>query len=80
MVDKNKAIGIVVEQFGVPAVSLETTFDEREADSLDAIELLLMAEDEFDVEIPDSVFEKMQLSNTVQDFINVIEAAEKKIW
>ena len=36
-------------------ITLETTFDELDADSLDVVELIMALEDEFDIEIPDEL-------------------------
>lgn len=44
--------------------------DDLGADSLDAVELIMAIEDEFDVEIPDDVATGMK---TVQDIIDFLE-------
>ena len=41
-----------------------------EADSLDAVEIIMAIEDEYGFEIPDEEAEKMQ---TVQDLVNFVE-------
>ncbi|MFR0079506.1 MAG: acyl carrier protein, partial [Veillonella parvula] len=63
--DKVKAI--VVEQLGVDEaeVTIDSTFiDDLGADSLDIVELIMAFEEEFNVEIPDDVAEKIK---TVRD-------------
>ena len=63
--DKVKAI--VVEQLGVDEaeVTIDSTFiDDLGADSLDIVELIMAFEEEFNVEIPDDVAEKIK---TVKD-------------
>ena len=74
MLDKIK--DIVVEQLGVDAeeVSLEASFiDDLGADSLDIVELIMAMEDEFGLEIPDEVAEKIA---TIGDAIEYIKSAQ----
>ena len=64
---------IVVDQLGVEdedQVTLETSFKDLDADSLDVVELIMALEEEFDIEIPDEDAEKME---TVGDAIKYIE-------
>jgi acyl carrier protein len=54
---------IIVEQLGVDesAVALETSLmKDLEADSLDAVEIIMAIEDEFEIEVPDEEAEKFQ--------------------
>lgn len=54
------------------AVVLEASLKEDlEADSLDAVELIMAVEEEFDVEIPD---EKATEMKTVKDIVDFVEA------
>lgn len=54
------------------AVTLEANLKEDlEADSLDAVELIMAVEEEFDIEIPD---EKATEMKTVQDIVDYIKA------
>ena len=72
--DKVKAI--VVEQLGVDEaeVSIDSTFiDDLGADSLDIVELIMAFEEEFNVEIPDDVAEKIK---TVKDTVEYIDSAK----
>ena len=69
----NKVRDIVVEQLGVEAdeVALESTFiDDLGADSLDIVELIMAFEEEFNIEIPDEIAEKIK---TVKDAVDYIE-------
>jgi acyl carrier protein len=68
--DRIKAL--VAEQLRVDEgkVTLETTFDELDADSLDVVELIMALEDEFDIEIPDEDAEKIK---TVGDAVEYIK-------
>lgn len=64
---------IVVEQLGVDEadVTMESTFiDDLGADSLDIVELIMAFEEEFNIEIPDDVAEKIK---TVKDAVEYIE-------
>ena len=72
--DKVKAI--VVEQLGVDEaeVTIDSTFiDDLGADSLDIVELIMAFEEEFNVEIPDDVAEKIK---TVEDTVEYIDSAK----
>ena len=72
--DKVKAI--VVEQLCVDEaeVTIDSTFiDDLGADSLDIVELIMAFEEEFNVEIPDDVAEKIK---TVKDTVEYIDSAK----
>ena len=72
--DKVKAI--VVEQLGVDEaeVTIDSTFiDDLGADSLDIVELIMAFEEEFNVEIPDDVAEKIK---TVKYTVEYIDSAK----
>ena len=64
---------ITVEQLSVEAsaVTMESTFvDDLGADSLDIVELIMAFEEEFNVEIPDEVAEKIR---TVKDAVELLD-------
>ena len=64
---------ITVEQLGVDAaeVTIDSTFvDDLGADSLDIVELIMAFEEEFSVEIPDEVAEKIK---SVKDAVELID-------
>ena len=70
--DKVKAL--IVEQLDVDpeTVTMETDFmKDLEADSLDAVEIILRVEDEYGIEIPDEVAENF---TKVADIVEYIEA------
>ena len=72
--DKVKAI--VVEQLGVDEaeVTIDSTFiDDLGADSLDIVELIMAFEEEFNVDFPDDVAEKIK---TVKDTVEYIDSAK----
>ncbi len=70
-----RVVDIVAEQLGVAKdqISRETHFvNDLGADSLDNVELVMELEEEFDINIPDDVAEKIQ---TVGQAIDHIEKA-----
>lgn len=70
----NTVIGIVAEQLGIEAdgITAETSLmDDLEADSLDAVEVIMALEDEFDVEIAD---EEAQAFQNIGDMAKYIDA------
>ena len=72
--DKVKAI--VVEPLGVDEseVAIDSTFiDDLGADSLDIVELIMAFEEEFNIEIPDDVAEKIK---TVKDTVDYIDSTK----
>ena len=74
--DKVKAI--VVEQLGVDEseVTIDSTFiDDLGADSLDIVELVMAFEEEFNVEIPDDVAEKIKTVKDTEEYIDSIKEA-----
>jgi acyl carrier protein len=73
----DKIKNIIVEQLQVEpeAVALETSLmKDLEADSLDAVEIIMGIENEFDIEIPDEEAEKFK---SVSDIVAYVEANAK---
>ena len=67
---------IIVEQLDVDdaAVTAEANFiSDLEADSLDTVELIMAFEEEFDIDIPDDVAEKI---TTVGEAVNIIDSTK----
>lgn len=65
---------IIIEQLNVEddLITMDThLMKDLEADSLDAVEIIMGIEDEFGIEIPDEEAEKFQ---TVSDLVNYVEA------
>lgn len=63
---------IVVDQLGVEdedQVTLETSFKDLDADSLDVVELIMALEEEFDIEIPDEDAEKLTTVGAAVEYI-----------
>ena len=64
---------IIAEQLGVEeeVITVDTNLmKDLEADSLDAVEIIMAIEDEYDIEIPDEDAEKFQ---TVTDIVKYVE-------
>ncbi|MDY2960131.1 MAG: acyl carrier protein [Hornefia sp.] len=69
----DKVRKIIVEQLSVDEsmVTMDTNLmKDLEADSLDAVEIIMAIEEEFDLEIPDEEAEKFQL---VGDLVKYVE-------
>ena len=68
-----KIKSIIVEQLSVEdsIITMETSLmKDLEADSLDAVEIMMAIEDEFDIEIPDEDAEKFQ---SVGDIVRYVD-------
>jgi len=67
---------IIVEQLNISdpdIITYETSIhNDLDADSLDAVEIIMNIEDEFDVEIPDEVAEKFETIENIIDYLNSI--------
>ena len=64
---------ILAEQLDVAVVSFfkdSLLIEDLGADSLDAIDIVMSVEDEFKIEVPDEIIEKIE---TVGDMLNYIE-------
>ena len=69
----DKVKEIIVDQLDVEesAITPDTSLTkDLEADSLDAVEIIMAIEDEFDIEVPDEDAEKFQ---TVTDIVKYVE-------
>ena len=65
--------GMIIDQLGVSEdeLQLETNLmKDLEADSLDAVEIIMAIEDEYDIEIPDEDAERFQ---TIGDIVSYVE-------
>ena len=67
---------IVIEELALDAGDVEITLatslmKDLEADSLDAVEIIMALEDEFDIEIPD---EEAEAFENIGDIVKYIEA------
>ena len=69
---------MIVDQLGVDesTITEDSSFiDDLNDDSLDMVELVMAMEQEFDIEIPDDVAEKV---STVKDAIDYIKGLEEQ--
>ena len=70
---KNRILGIIGEQLdiNVDDIKLKSKFfDDLGGDSLDMLELMMLIEEEFDINIPDNEIEKF---STVQSIVKYIQ-------
>lgn len=69
--------GIIEDQLGITdtdKILLSTNLrDDLDADSLDAVELIMSIEDEFDIEIPDHLAEQFQTVGQIVDYIESLK-------
>lgn len=70
-----KVVKIIANQLGVEDVSeiTRTTslMNDLEADSLDAVEIIMEIEDEFGIEIPDDEAEKFKNIGDIVDYVEL---------
>ena len=74
----DKLKDLIADQLGVDesTITEDSSFiDDLNADSLDMVELVMAMEQEFDIEIPDDVAEKV---STVKDAIDYIKGLEEQ--
>ncbi len=65
---------IIAEQLNIEGASINpdtNLMKDLEADSLDAVEIIMALEEEYDIEIPDEEAERFQ---TVEDIVKYVEA------
>ena len=69
---QDKVKSIVAEQLeiDIDSLTMETTFEEIDADSQDIVELVMALEEEFELEISDQEIENIK---TVGDIVKYIE-------
>ena len=68
----NKVVEIIIEQLGVEdkEITMETSLmKDLEADSLDAVEIIMALEDEFGIEIPDTEAENFKSIGYIVKYI-----------
>lgn len=68
-----KVKGLISEQLSVDEeeITMDTTFEDLDADSLDIVELVMAIEEEFSLDISDEEVEEIK---TVGDVVRYIEA------
>jgi len=74
-----KICEMIAEQLDIESIDtirMSTTLsDDLEADSLDAVEIIMAIEDEFGIEVSDDVGESFK---TIADIVNFVEQNTKK--
>jgi acyl carrier protein len=63
---------MVAEQLGVESAEVTkdaSIFDDLGADSLDVVELVMILEEAFDIEVPDDAVEEMRTIGDIQRFV-----------
>ena len=76
----DKIRSIIMEQLSVgeSMVTMDTNMmKDLEADSLDAVEIIMAIEEEFDIEIPDEEAEKFQLVSDLVKYVEEVRADEE---
>lgn len=69
-----KVCDIICVQLGIDSgfdFSVQTTWEELNADSLDLVEIVMAIEDEFDISVPDEAVAEMQ---NMGDLVSYIDA------
>jgi acyl carrier protein len=74
----NKLIKILSNRFKIPEnkIHLDSTLDSLGLDSFDGVEILMVLEEEFNIEISEKEFEK---ARTVKDYITLIKKRKGKL-
>jgi len=70
-----KIKAIIVEQLSVfdPSdIKQDTSFDSLDIDSIDAVEIIMAIEDEFEIEIPDDVAEQFMSIADIMNYLNTL--------
>jgi acyl carrier protein len=68
-----RIVKVICEQLGIEAILVKPDadfIDDLGADSLDTVELLMAFEEEFDIEIPEDIAEKIRTVNEVLLHVN----------
>lgn len=69
---------IIMDQLALDestVITMDTSFaDDLEADSLDAVEIIMSIEDEYGIEIPDEVATEMK---TIRDIVEYVESVRE---
>lgn len=68
-----KIKSIIVEQLSVidpSEIKQDTSFDSMDIDSIDAVEIIMAIEDEYEIEIPDEVAEEFTSIADIMNYLN----------
>ena len=73
----NTIQSIISEQLGIAdldRITMETNLEEDlGADSLDAVEIIMAVEDEFEVEIPDNIAEELKVISEIVTYLESVK-------
>ncbi|GAB6107689.1 acyl carrier protein [Fusibacter bizertensis] len=70
-----KIKAIIVEQLSVidpSEIKQDTSFDSMDIDSIDAVEIIMAIEDEFEIEIPDDEAEQFTSIADIMNYLNTV--------
>ncbi len=68
----NKIVDVVAEHLGLEPSEIKMSdhfIDDLGCDSLDTVEIVLLIEDQFDIEIPDHEAERMETVNSLVNYV-----------
>lgn len=71
---------ILAEQLDIEAeqITMETTFEEIEADSIDIVEMIMALEDVYDIEFPeDDLEDYLTMGDLIKDLYTYLQQVEK---
>lgn len=71
---------ILAEQLDIDAekITMETTFEEIEADSIDIVEMIMALEDIYDIEFPeDDLEDYLTMGDLIKDLYAYLQQVEK---
>ena len=71
---EEQVLAVIKDQLGVDQLESDTKFEDLDFDSLDAVELIMAFEDQFNIEISDEV---AQTITSVQSAVDAITALVK---
>lgn len=77
MFERIKAL--IIEQLSVldpDDIKMDTSFDSMDVDSIDAVEIIMAIEDEFEVEIPDEVAQDFNCIGDIVHYLNQVGLEE----
>ncbi len=73
----NTIQSIISEQLGITdleRITMDTNLeDDLGADSLDAVEIIMAVEDEFEVEIPDNIAEELKVISEIVTYLESVK-------
>ena len=68
----NEIVDVIAEHLGLESSEIKMSnhfIDDLGCDSLDTVEIVLLIEDQFDIEIPDHEAERMETVNSLVNYV-----------